>query len=328
MDPMTRSVSTIILATLLAGKLQTFKDWTIGCDNVLSCEAQSLTPDGLDEIKVSVTRDAGPTARMDISLAVKDVKQSIIFVVDGQKLASARVQRDTAVVSGPQAMTLATAMARGTTLELRAGDKVLGRPSLAGFSAALRYMDAQQGRADTTTAIVATGTRSAQTVKPAPALPVVPVVVPGPALKVIALSPEEQIAATKFADCADPGDPPGEIRVYALSTTQMLLLVPCGGSGAYNFNSAALIATGTVGRRSYAVAQFDEASAELINTDFDSETGHLSSSYMSRGLGDCGESHDYAWDGTMFRLVEVLAMKECRGSYNWIALWRARVTPS
>src|SRR5262249_54390460 len=154
------------------------------------------------------------------------VKDSVKFVVDGQKLAGARVQKDTAVVSGPQAMTLAAAMARGTTLELRTGDKVLGQPSLAGLSAALRYMDAQQGRADTTTAIVAPGSRGAQTVKPAPALPVVPVVVPGHALKAV-LSPEEQIAVTKFADCADPGEPPGEVRVYPLSTTQMLLLVPC-----------------------------------------------------------------------------------------------------
>src|SRR5262249_52216276 len=158
------------------------------------------------------------------------------------------------------------------------------------LSAALRYMDAQQGRADTTTAIVATGRRSAQTVKPAPALPVVPVVAPGRALKVIDLSPEEQVAATKVADCGDPGEQPREVRVYALSTTQMLLIVPCGGSGAYNFNSAALIATGASGRRSYAMARFDEA-AELINTDFEPETGRLSSSYMSRGLGDCGESH-------------------------------------
>src|SRR5262249_33644867 len=85
---------------------------------------------------------------------------------------------------------------------------------------------------------------------------------------------------------------------------------------------------GTAGRRNYAIAQFDEASAGLINTDFDPETGHLSSSYMSRGLGDCGESHDYAWDGTRFRLVEGQAMNECRGSYNWIVLWRARTTPS
>jgi hypothetical protein len=325
---MARSVLTIFLATVFAqGKLQTFKDWTIGCDNVLSCEAQSLTPDGQNETKVSVKRDAGPAAGVEISVAVRDVKDSLIFVVDGRTLASARVQKDTAVVSGPQAMTLAAAMARGTTLELRAGNKVLGQPSLAGLSAALRYMDAQQERADTPTAIVATGTRSAQTVKPAPPLPVVPVVVPSRALKVIALSPEEQIAATKFADCADPGDPPGEIRVYALSTTQMLLIVPCGGSGAYNFNSAALIATGTAGRRSYAPAQFDEAT-ELINTDFDPETGHLSSSYMTRGLGDCGESHDYAWDGTMFRLVGVQAMTECRGSYDWIILWRVRATPS
>src|SRR5262245_53474901 len=111
---MARSVSTIILSILLVSKLQTFKDWTIGCDNVLSCEAQSLTPDGFDENKVSVTRDAGPAAGVEISLAVKDVKDSVIFIVDGQNRATARVQKNTAVVSGQQAMTLAVAMARGT----------------------------------------------------------------------------------------------------------------------------------------------------------------------------------------------------------------------
>src|SRR5262245_50501675 len=101
---MARSVSTIILSILLAGKLQTFKDWTIGCDNVLSCETQSLTPVGIDEIKVSVTRDAGPTAGVEISLSVKDVRDSVIFVVDGKNRATARAQKNTAVVSGQQAM--------------------------------------------------------------------------------------------------------------------------------------------------------------------------------------------------------------------------------
>src|SRR5215813_8591083 len=98
---MTRSVSTVILTIVFAqGKLQTFKDWTIGCDNILSCEAQSLIPDGQNEAKVSIKRDAGPAAGVEISVAVQDVKDSVIFVVDGRKLASARVQKDTAVVSG------------------------------------------------------------------------------------------------------------------------------------------------------------------------------------------------------------------------------------
>jgi hypothetical protein len=31
------------------------------------------------------------------------------------------------------------------------------------------------------------------------------------------------------------------------------------------------------------------------------------------------------WDGAMFRLTSATAMGECRGSVDWIPIWRAEV---
>jgi len=80
------------------------------------------------------------------------------------------------------------------------------------------------------------------------------------------------------------------------------------------------------------IAKFDYAPGEteasggtamLVNAGWDAKTGQLSSYDKGRGLGDCGTSKEYVWDGAMFRLVEARAMPDCRGSVNWLAIWRA-----
>ena len=66
-----------------------------------------------------------------------------------------------------------------------------------------------------------------------------------------------------------------------------------------------------------------EGPPELVNASFDAKTGRLESAAKGRGLGDCGSSESYVWDGAMFRLVEQRAMPDCRGSVNWLTVWRA-----
>ncbi|WP_367348229.1 DUF1176 domain-containing protein [Sphingobium yanoikuyae] len=78
-----------------------------------------------------------------------------------------------ATLRGPQASALAIAMARGSTMEVRTGNRSLGRPRLAGAGAAIRYMDARQGRAGTTTALVATGPLGPLAVRVAPPTPAI-----------------------------------------------------------------------------------------------------------------------------------------------------------
>ncbi|MGJ3628473.1 DUF1176 domain-containing protein [Sphingomonas sp. MMS24-JH45] len=43
------------------------------------------------------------------------------------------------------------------------------------------------------------------------------------------------------------------------------------------------------------------------------------------GLGDCGVAQTYAWDGRRLRLVEQSAMGECRGNPNYLRTWIATV---
>jgi hypothetical protein len=51
----------------------------------------------------------------------------------------------------------------------------------------------------------------------------------------------------------------------------------------------------------------------------------LTSYAKGRGLGDCGVSQRFAWDGTRLRLIEQAEMSECRGNPNFIRTWTARV---
>ena len=54
--------------------------------------------------------------------------------------------------------------------------------------------------------------------------------------------------------------------------------------------------------------------------------GGLVTSYAKgRGLGDCGVTQGFVWDGHRLRLVEQRAMGECRGNPDYLTVWRATV---
>jgi hypothetical protein len=147
-------------------------------------------------------------------------------------------------------------MARGTKLEVRSAGAVIARPSLAGAAAAMRYMDARQGRAGTMAALVATGPLGASAVRPAPAFPSIRRArVPAGAAPVT-LWREELAALGKFTACADEMRDASPPELYRLSKSETLVLVPCG-AGAYNFSAVPVIATGIPGRRSFRFAAFD-----------------------------------------------------------------------
>lgn len=320
------------------GALETYKDWTIGCDNRGRCEAVSLLPEGGDwpdaPVMLAIARDAGAAAEPEISVS-RDGKgrETLSFLIDGRKIATATSMDGEATLQGPQASALAIAMARGGTMEIRSGAKRIGQPSLAGSAAALRYMDARQGRAGTMAALVAAGPLAPNAVRPALAAPVIrrATIPNGP--QPPALWREELTALGKFTACADEmKDASSPPDVHRLSKTETLVLVPCG-AGAYNFTAVPVIATGIPGRRTFRFASFDyqpgwseDASHPmLVNASWSPLTSTLQSYAKGRGLGDCGGSESYVWDGTRFRLTEASAMGACRGAWHWIRTWTAKV---
>jgi hypothetical protein len=314
------------LVQVTPGPIQSFGDWAVACDNVRRCEMTSLQPvDGDIETngaELSLVREPGPTGEVSITVwGPGDAKGAPSVIIDGTRIEGGSVQQGALRFSGVAAQRLASALANGHAARIAATkDQKTGDISLAGASAALRFIDAQQGRAGGVTALVARGAKPASIVPPAASLPVVPAI--APAGRPAAIPPALITRLTKESGCGqDYSDsfPQPEPETGALGGGATLVLLACG-SGAYNLASAAYV----VRNGKATEARFDYA-ADLINADWDASSGTLSTHGKGRGIGDCGEGASYVWDGSRFRLTEATRMDECRGSANWLTVWRAEV---
>lgn len=303
--------------------LRTFRDWTVGCDNGRACKAVALVPEGGDRenyLLLAIERDGVPGAQA--RLYYENPQRGDRLFVDGKLIAlggGATLFVDRA---------LATALRNGARAELRNARGVRSASaSLAGLSAAMLHIDETQRRLGTTTALIRTGPRIASA--PPPALPVIagPPVTRRPP-RTITVARATQLIGDGNARC-DYAISKVEPLAYRLDARTSLVMVahPCG-NGAYNlFSSAFTIAEN--GR--IAPARFEndgppqEGDMGLVNSEWDARTRRLTSYAKGRGLGDCGVTQNYAWDGTRFRLVEQAEMGECRGSTDYITTWRASV---
>jgi hypothetical protein len=296
--------------------LKTFGDWQVGCDNNRVCTMASLVPDdGAGAgVTLNLTRYPGASGQYQVSPGegVTDAKGrrgATRYIVDG---------RD--VGANPDA--IAVAMANGRVLRMSGGTV-----SLKGASAALRYIDAMQGRAGTVTATVAKGPAPATAVPPMTAQPVV--VAQG--LKPYAERLPATVVATmkRLGRCDLPDGMDATPDVVRTTGGRLLAIQPCS-AGAYNVIGALFVIDGTK------VTPADvDAPAGFEATGADSQTpvhsvingtfgGDMLNSYAKgRGLGDCGSSQGFAWDGKRYRLVVQDDMGECRGNTNFIATWRA-----
>ncbi len=330
----------VALAGPAVGKLMTFRDWTVGCDNGLACQAVALTPNGPSDgaLSLVITRPAGALASPTIEMSGFTTKADRYRIVIDGKIADTgtmQVGSETIRVGGADAMKLARAMAKGKAMRLiDGGGADLGTASLSGVAAALRYTDSQQGRAGSKGAVIATGPKmavakkvivpviSAKKIAPTDMLP--------DASALVALSESSPCAAERFGSTED--------TAYSLGTgpkgAQALVMLNCG-AGAYNFSSGIYVGQREPkGKWSFVPATFDYGaggfSADskiplLVNADWDAATQTIRSYAKGRGLGDCGSSESWVWDGATFRLTSATAMGECRGSLDWIPIWRAEV---
>ena len=327
-------------AAPVQGPMESYRDWAIGCDNVGSCTAASLVPeDGSASggpMTIYIARDAGAQAAPRIELLLPtDMQDMLDLLADGVKFGTAQATGNRASVAAGESDAVIKGIVRGVTLTATAKGKTVGTASLAGASAALRYMDAQQGRAGTVTGLVAKGTLRANAAKEPGRLPLVYRLEPPQAGHApAALWQEEAGRALALSGCAGEQGTPQDAQIARLSDREELVLIACG-AGAYNLSSVPLIATGQAGRRSFALARFDSppggigqsGKPMLVNAGWDAKSATLSSFAKGRGLGDCGIAENYVWDGSAFRLVELRAMKQCRGAWEWITLWRAQALP-
>ncbi|MBC9034238.1 DUF1176 domain-containing protein [Sphingomonas sp. JC676] len=327
----------LLAADPVTGPIKTFGDWAVACDNVHQCEMTSLLPgdgmsvegSGYDEISLSIARGPGPAGAFTVEVSINtQTKGAAALRIDGQTVANGVPANDTLRFVGADADRIVGAIGKGKEVALTGpGRNRIGRVSLAGSSAALRFIDAEQGRVGTVSAAIAKGS------KPATA---VPMVLPAPVVRffkpsgtAVRVTPALKTAMVTASDCGEEYEREvPKVEAYALGGGKTLALLPCG-AGAYNYMSVPFVLA--AGRPVFATFDsqpgMSEAGAKmpmLVNASWDPKTARLSSYSKGRGLGDCGSAEVYVWDGARFRLVEQRVMGECRGSVNWLTVWKAQ----
>lgn len=314
-----------------------FGDWAVACDNSRLCEATALAPEGLDgdPVQILIRRGAGADAMpsVEITLIGDNPRGDSSIEIDEKAAAFGMLFHADSSLTLPAPERALERMVAGKRLTIRRmftpGSKpeMLGEASLTGLSAALRYIDAAQGRAGTVTALVAKGAKPASAVPAPPPVPQVRAVRPTGVAATLDTTLPTDLKRQAGCDEAEGETATGEVTTAALGGGKTLVLLPCM-SGAYNSVSTPFVVES--GRATPAV--FDhEAGGDavafdgLVNAHFDAATGVLETRAKGRGIGDCGNSARYAWDGAQFRLIEAREMPQCRISGHWLRTWTADV---
>ncbi|SMF64453.1 DUF1176 domain-containing protein [Allosphingosinicella indica] len=310
------------------GAIRTFGDWTVGCDNGLDCQAVALVPDGAtadDIATATIMRGSAAADRPQVAIELWNVAATAMLI-DGKRFALTGGGQEEYRPADPAAFVAALIPAQ-TAVFVDARGKIVGTLSSSGIAAALLYIDDRQRRIGTASALVRKGT------KPGPPTPsAIPVIDAAPITNATAIAPtaKEVAAMRKVADCPADDFGPVSAETHALDARRTLVLLSCG-AGAYNFSSVPFVIERVRGQLKADYARFDrmpswgedDGNPMLVNAGY--EKGVLSHYAKGRGLGDCGTSQEFVWDGARFRLTEQREMHECRGSVDWIRTWRAAV---
>lgn len=321
-----------------------FRDWMAGCDNLKSCAALSVPPETVDTTAyLRLERPAGPDGMVKLVLRLRGEWQKPPLAVElklggaafpaGGKSMPVTADADLASVAFQPADTSAfiEAARKATKLSV-AAPGVSAEVSLSGAIAALLWIDEQQGRLNTPSALIRKGS-----VGTAPAALALPVITAKPASgtlsekdgKALAAALRKQIAQRDPDRCEDSEMTTKHDTAWRLDARRSLVSLTCS-LGAYNASNAFwIVENGVVaGAKSVEFPWGDDSEKNvLVNGEFEPKTGRIDYFARGRGIGDCGAMGGYAWTGTSFALTGFSMMGECRGigSDDWITLFRSEV---
>jgi len=316
-----------------------YKSWFVACDNELACVAKGVSEAGAD---ITIERQGGPTGTLVAFIRATQAFRLADIRIDGQP---ARLSGPAWQISVSDDETIATSSdlvaIRSLVQRLRNASKVsLGESTevpLDGFAAAMLRLDERQGRLGGVTALFRPGPAPASQVPARPPIPKIPnhpisaTLQKGEEARLIAGVRADQRAVFDKEECEK--DPTAmEPEAHALDDGQALVLIPCM-MGAYQGTSLAFIAPrgGGHARRLIAPTPYLGSDADhpdggyFTEGEFDPGTGTLSVHAKGRGLGDCGMSASWIWDGKAFRLSEMSLQQACGGvgPGDWPTLFRS-----
>ncbi len=326
------------------GMLVDYKDWEIGCDNARSCVAIGMTAEeSMMSAYVRFVRDGGANDTPLVDFVVyppddatdKPTQPLIRLSFDAHKAGSLpkgalTLEEDGDVyryqLAEDAIPDLVAGMRSATTItvDFYDGDRKLTSEviSLAGSVAALLQMDDAQQRIGTVTALIKKGDAAADTIPPVPALPVVKSLPVADMADPLPAAPDG-LPKPSPDDC---GEGPAPYIAYDLGEGAQLWGV-CASAGAYNYDyDFRIVRDGAAETAQFLVPdQTGDDASQLWNSYVDDETKRLNSFFKGRGLGDCGDSNEWAWDGKAFAPMLHMGMGACRGVMpaDWPVLYRA-----
>lgn len=299
---------------------QAFKAWSAQCDSALYCTAISganLVPGG-KAYRLILGRHAQKTyweVELDTSSAPADDWADFVVTVDdvgesltGRTEIGAYGRPGRFFLLGDKGQVVLDRLVPGHAVRFDFNDKdgaaQSARFDLSGLAAALLFIDDRQGRIgaervtfDPPYGLTPAGNEQVAT-------PDVPVAL----LDRHQADPE----CEPLADLANGRD----ITVAALDADHTLYILPCW-SGAYNFSSRLYVGSADSFEQ-LAFAEYSSnfgwsATTTLVNAFYDETDKTLSSFNKGRGIGDCGSTGRWQWQGFGFRMLEFAFKDDCDG---------------
>lgn len=350
----------LVARPAFASDFKEFRDWSAACDNLRNCSAYGFDTQLTGGGYLRIERGGAPSAQPKITLvayAPDDVAFRLSFddpalpglpadVQSGEEVDASDMRRVT--FDGDTVAPLIESLRKARTIVItridppgKKSETPVSKVSINGAVAALLWIDEQQKRLGTTTAMIRRGEKPASSIPPQPKAPLI-VAAKGLTGAAADRTPPERDAVAirkKSVQQCGEGDE-GELEeASALSADTFLYPIRCpDSSGAYNFSYTFLIAKagqpqaarvakfrwpGKIGGRQQVAGSEDF----LVNPDFSNVDMTMRSFSKGRGIGDCGDEERWVWDGRNFRLAETKSMPHCRGvpPDDWPALYRADV---
>ena len=332
----------LLSSAVLADEMKEFRDWRAGCDNVKRCAALSLPREDDSSIAyLRLERSAGADAPVALVLRVLgDWKTPSVLV--GLKLDGAAFPVSKEAVpdeSGTLSLTFQPAevaafleAARKATQLTVDAPGLTATVSLSGSVAAMLWIDEQQGRLDTTSALIRKGRGTT-----VPAALSLPITIAKAAAGTLSQADKKALTTAMRKELTRQGEDLCEDDEVLIDSDEAWLLdgglhligLACS-RGAYNLTTAFWlvqgkdVATAKPVRLPHGESDTDNT---LVNADFDPKTGRLAFFSRGRGIGDCGIIGSFAWTGEAFTRTGFSMMGECRGvaPADWITLYRRAV---
>jgi hypothetical protein len=321
-----------------------YKSWLVACNNTLTCLAKGFE-DSDKRAEMVIVRGAGAHGALTLRISAETDFALTDIRIDGQaaglKSSDWDIRDDGSNETSFSAK--APAVVRALLSRLRNGARLTlgesGDVPLNGLTAALLRIDERQGRIGGVTALIRTGAAPAASVPEPPAEPFIPkhpikaILAPAEDSRLIAGVRSSRSAIFKKEECEDSAQSM-EAGAWALDQGRALVLIPCG-MGAYQGYSLAFIVPRKGGEPAEQVVlalpylgnnQADSTMGSLTEPDFDPATGTLSMHSKGRGLGDCGVTATWIWDGSSFRLSSLSFQDACGGvqAGDWPELFVSR----